>query len=106
MKDEIQKLIDKYEKDKEYLSNGVWYGDEIGYERDHARIDLLEEIVNDLKTVVKDYEDQTKLDIIMKLVIDYEASYEKLEKLSIEELNDLMNQYYEESSLSTKKNEV
>jgi len=102
MKDEIQKLIDKYEKDKKYLKSGVWYGDEIGYERDHAKIDLLEDIISDLKSAINDYEDQIKNDIIMKLVIDYEASYEELEKLSIEELEVLINQYHEDSSLSVK----
>lgn len=54
IKEKLQKLIELYEQDIEHLDNGGYYFQECEYECDRAKASKLEDVVMDLKAIVKE----------------------------------------------------
>lgn len=53
IKEKLQKLIELYEQDIKYLEQGSFYFGECEYECDQAKARKLEDVVADLKEIVK-----------------------------------------------------
>ena len=54
IKEKLQKLIKQYELDISFYDNGGYYFQECEYECDRAKASKLEEVVIDLKEIIKD----------------------------------------------------
>ena len=53
VKEKLQQLIESYEQDIKYATQGRYYYDECHYECDQAKARKLEEVVADLKAIVE-----------------------------------------------------
>lgn len=54
IKEKLQTLIEQYEQDTMYLQNGNYYFQQCEYECDQVKASKLEEVVADLKQIVKE----------------------------------------------------